>query len=533
MTITGADSNALEALGATMRGAAEQLEVIRAQLRSAILVDVWRGGDAAEYRSRWTSTYDGTMTRAARGLRDTAEILNRNAREQRAASAADSSGNSAGINPGTPRRNSLALPGPLAGVVVTGGQLAWFFRHLGAYERGEIAVPPYLVNQLPGLPWAISEGKNELERMLTADPAGQAAWWAGLSEAQRAALLFAYPGALLALRGLPAGISTAAAKQFALSKRGTLELSSSQETMSGEFKLGVVNISGEAKAEVRLYADKSAEVTLTLTGDLGREFGAGGTSAGVGVQGGVEVTYRFVSAEMAQQFVDELKDRLAPDVLRSIARDGAIDYLRLNDWAKQSTEASLALTGSAEVKIGGMSAHVSGSAGGTYNFDTHERTLFVQLGGGASAGALGGDLSGTVSLQVDAQGTVTGATLSGTLSANGSMSSGDLVKSLSGAELQGDVSASAVQSVSFSAAVNPNDPAVQADLLRLAQNPGDAAAVQSLLGHSDAQITVSGSTSTSATIGGGLASATHSVTSTTMQSSYAKPAGGPWVSLTN
>jgi hypothetical protein len=92
-------------------------------------------------------------------------------------------------------------------------------------------------------------------------------------------------------------------------------------------------------------------------------------------------------------------------------------------------------------------------------------------------------------------------------------------------------SASVGGEVTFRAELDPSDPRVQAQLRSLVENPGNPGALRSLMGLSEAQVSVNTTASTSAdyTLGGtGLET---SGKSTNAVVTYVKPPGGAWVSM--
>lgn len=117
MSISGADAQELETMARRMSLAADQLERIRASVRSGMYGVRWGGADSEQCRAQWERTSGPALARAAAGLREAADGLTRNAREQRQASAAGASASGsalAGLGGGGGSSWSSGLPGSLS-----------------------------------------------------------------------------------------------------------------------------------------------------------------------------------------------------------------------------------------------------------------------------------------------------------------------------------------------------------------------------------------------------------------------------------
>lgn len=130
----GADSDALDALAAQMAEAAEGLDRIGVAVRSRLYNAPWQGGDADCFRQDWDGPHRVRLTSAALRLRGAAELLHRNAADQRLASGSDG-GALAGIVAGgilggiAGGAHGGAGGGAVGGAAPTGGgALAWWER---------------------------------------------------------------------------------------------------------------------------------------------------------------------------------------------------------------------------------------------------------------------------------------------------------------------------------------------------------------------------------------------------------------------
>lgn len=88
MGVWGADVEALDVLAARFADAADHLEAGRTATTNAVQVAAWRGADAESFRGQW-GQHARAMDAAARALRQAADDLRRDAREQRQASAVE------------------------------------------------------------------------------------------------------------------------------------------------------------------------------------------------------------------------------------------------------------------------------------------------------------------------------------------------------------------------------------------------------------------------------------------------------------
>ena len=92
----GADVQNLEALAVRMTAGADQLERIRATVRSGLHGVRWGGSDAEHTRQQWEAFSGPALANAARGLRETAQRLRENAKQQSQASSANDAPSAAG-----------------------------------------------------------------------------------------------------------------------------------------------------------------------------------------------------------------------------------------------------------------------------------------------------------------------------------------------------------------------------------------------------------------------------------------------------
>src|SRR5215204_1327658 len=124
--ITGADAEELEHLAQRMRVAADRLDCIRGEVSQVFHRSHWDGHDAEAFRGQWHYRLSGLLHTAVLANRQAAQVLVRNAHQQRAAQALDNWTPVTGARPCPARPFPIDLAGlaALAGVLFqTGGQL--------------------------------------------------------------------------------------------------------------------------------------------------------------------------------------------------------------------------------------------------------------------------------------------------------------------------------------------------------------------------------------------------------------------------
>ena len=103
MTTLGADPEQLDDLSRCFNSLAERLDTVSSQLGVAIGRTAWHGHDADQFRGDWSRHFAPTLGRVAWAMRAEADVLRRNADEQRHASG--SAGSVGSVSP------SLTPPG--------------------------------------------------------------------------------------------------------------------------------------------------------------------------------------------------------------------------------------------------------------------------------------------------------------------------------------------------------------------------------------------------------------------------------------
>ncbi len=160
--------------------------------------------------------------------------------------------------------------------------------------------------------WAEGSGVAMLRRLRDdPDPALAAAWWRGLDEDQRSALVELHPGLVSGILGLPPAVIARATRRFLDDRRGDLvaEVREIEGSAGASIPLRVVEVDlgVDLSATVTRYADGRVEVTV----HFGTEMGAGGRARRVvdakGVAGThVRETYEFADPRTAERFLDGL-----------------------------------------------------------------------------------------------------------------------------------------------------------------------------------------------------------------------------------
>ncbi len=87
MKMIGADTQALRDLGAQFRSGSEQLLEIRASVGGRLGNTRWVGSDAEQFRGRWSSELQNTVTQVSQALVEAADRLDANAQAQDQTSA--------------------------------------------------------------------------------------------------------------------------------------------------------------------------------------------------------------------------------------------------------------------------------------------------------------------------------------------------------------------------------------------------------------------------------------------------------------
>lgn len=475
----------------------------------------WEGERAGAFRADWGRRHRRELVGVAGGLVQAEAALRRNAREQRAASEARSS------------------------------VISLFARHFADVARRAM--------EIEARRRLADAHLDDLRRMQSATPAEQAAWWASLSPAARAALLEFEAGRLTGLAGLPADVLEQARQNYIEQRKDDIVVSSSEEKVSGSVDIAWVELSAEASAEIEEFADGHAEVSLTLRGEVGAQVGEGGEGAKAegSVSAGGEVTmhYRFASREEAEAFLAGLKKELVPDgkeLARAaviggaawLAADAAVDvkkYLEGRSGNYQSTTFRGDINGKVDIKAGPVDIEVNGSAYASYNTESGVN-LGLELKGNVAAdiGVTSAGASASVGLDVsvDKDGTLDSLTIRGSVEGQGSIDFDRFFGDTGGA--MGD-ELTAGGRMTFEAKVDLSDPYIQEQaghLIQAAAN-GDPAASQAILAlvrEADVTVTLDATASTKQSIDIGVAEASHERSTSTNVVTYMKPPGGGWMS---
>jgi hypothetical protein len=405
--------------------------------------------------------------------------------------------------------------------------------------------------------WADDVGRQQIRDMNRESPAEQLAWWKGLSEEQQQALLPNDPGALFALDGLPASVRAEAREAYLESVRGDIKLSTSEDKLEGELNIAWVHLGVEGSAAIVQLADGTYRVDLELDGEIGANLGSKGAKGQVALGGGVAQSYTFDSQADAEAFVDGLYEKLTPDADWSVFAgpgavmadtvDDVIDYLGDHSGDRTKFEGEIRIEGGVELELGAFDVKVDGEAGARYDFDSSETTVFV---GGSASGELalpsvapvdGAGDTGSVSVSADVEaalkfdehGQISELSLSGSLGGQGSVGI---------EQFFGGTNADSAMPESFSAAINGGaevtfdakldlqDPIVQQQAAALLNGMGSGGIsidqLQALLGESELQVQVNGTSTASDKWDIGIASLEISESNSQNLFTWVKPPGG-------
>ncbi len=359
MSMVGADAEALEALAAHLDGQADALDRSYVQLSRQLGSSPWKGPSADRFRREWTQVHLGQKNLVRNHLREAAEALRHNARQQRDTSRAS---------------------GGAAGGSSTGAGYVDRLTDVNRLRRDLLAV--------------------------RGDPAAEAAWWASLSPVEQMTLLAQAPTALLALTGLPADVRAKAQAQAIEDLKDTIGIATDEvsvevrATIPLPFKADIV-LGGGVSAERTEYADGHVEVTLTAEQLLGVGLSAEVVSGMLGVQGKGSVTWSFEDRASADRFQRELTDAFVPkiewDDAARLAAGSAVGgaaggYVAavapdvaevLNRYRSEVAheKVGVAIVGELNAKGGGASVDLSAAVGAERDLKTGETTVSFEADG--------------------------------------------------------------------------------------------------------------------------------------------------------
>jgi hypothetical protein len=284
----------------------------------------------------------------------------------------------------------------------------------------------------------------------------------------------------------------------------------------------------------------------------------------VSLGGGVAQSYTFDTQAEAEAFVNGLYEKLTPDADWSVFAgpgavmadtvDDVVDYLGDHSDERTKFEGEIRIEGGVDLQLGAFDVSLEGKAGARYDFDSHETTLFI--GGNAS-----GELALPSVAAVDGAGDTGSVTVSTDIEAavkfdeHGDISELSLSGSLSGEasvgieQFFGGTNADSAMPESFSAAINGGaevkfdakldlqDPIVQQQAAQLLNQLGSGdislEQLQDLLGESQLQLQVNGTTTGSDKWDIGIASLEISETSTQNLFTWVKPPGGDFTHVSH
>lgn len=529
MAQLGADDVEVDRLATTFDTTAARLSSSEESITSSVQSVTWLGPDADSFRSKWKSGMKSQLSTVSERLKGVAKELRAQAQAQRGASDG-------------------------ADIPVT---QSWLEQRLDDIkdwyqERVEEA---RRIKELDD--WADDTGRMQIRDVSDQSPAEQLAWWKGLSAEQQQALLRNDPGALSGLEGIPADVRAAAREAYLDSVRGDIQLSSSEDKIAGELNIAWVHLGVEGSAAIVELADGTYRVDLKLDGEIGANIGGPAAKGQVSLGGGVAQSYTFDSQAEAEAFVNGLYEKLTPDVDWSVFAgpggvmadtvDDVVDYLGDHSDDRTKFEGEIRIEGGVDLELGAFDVKLEGKAGARYDFDSHETTLFV---GGNASGELalpsvaavdGAGDTGSVKVSTDIEAAVK-------FDENGQISELSLSGSLSGEasvgieQFFGGTNADSAMPESFSAAINGGaevkfdakldlqDPIVQQQAAELLNQLGSGdislEQLQGLLGESQLQLQVNGTSTAGDKWDIGIASLEISETNTENLFTWVKPPGG-------
>jgi hypothetical protein len=531
MAQLGADVVQVDKLAATFDRTATGLtrteETISALVRSV----AWNGPDADVFRGKWNGGMRLQMTTVSDRLKVVASDLRKQATAQRTASE----GGDVYVSPEPPMTEAEEI------------------------RQLKLAYQQAMLRRARADAWAEETGRMQIREEAARSDRAQLEWWNHLTGDQQAALLRNDPGALFGLDGLPAQLRADARTAYIDSVRDDIEISSQEDKIAGELDIAWVHLGAEGTAKIVQLADGTYRVDLALKGEIGAKVGEGAKGE-VGVGAGVSQSYVFDSQHDAEAFVDGLYDKLTPDVGWNVFEgpgavmadtvEGVVHYLDDHSDQRTSFEGELELQGKLDLELGAWDVNITGEAGGKYDFDTHETTVFVKgavegelelpsTGDGTTASyKLNADLE--VSLEFDEHHNVSELELKGTVggSANVGLEAfldGTTPKSAEPHSIA--LTAEGGAQVTFDAKLDLQDPIVQQRAAALLNAMGTTGGVslpelQDLLRESSLQVQVDAQSVDSDKWDIGIASLEVSHTDTQNLVTWVKPPGGDFTWVT-
>ncbi len=161
----GADADALDRAARELSAAADELDQSAHSLASSLGVLQWLGSVAVRFTDVWSSRHNPGLVRTAGFLRVHAEVLHRQAAEQRATSGADGGAGGFRVGPLTPA---------MAGVPsnATPAEVEAWWRGLSAeQQQALIAGSPQLIGNLNGVPFQdrYTANRDYMQQLLDAE----------------------------------------------------------------------------------------------------------------------------------------------------------------------------------------------------------------------------------------------------------------------------------------------------------------------------------------------------------------------------
>lgn len=396
----GCEPESMRQAASACQGFAHEIRATRLDVSSKANALEWHGPDADAFRARVGDDLNEELTYIGALLDDAAETLRTNADEQDEVSSSLDAAGGAGSGQrrraqDERRRNSAR----------------------DAHERSEFQQ------------WWRQSGHDEADRMASASPSDQAAWWASLPPDRQRLMLAMFPGFLIGMAGLSPEVRQAAVTQVReLQKANLVERSETSQAgidINVPLKYFDVHLGGEGEAKVSQLGNGDYLVDLTLSGKLGAAVGSSSPgselSAGGDRGGSVSLQYRFHSRAEADAFVNGFADGVkphglewagaaVPGVLAADAVKDGVAFLGKHSTALVSTTVEGTLSSSAEMKVGGGAAAAKISAesgvGMRYNVEEHTTTLIAerQLTTSGHVGGVAGESSLHTSVELTTQG---------------------------------------------------------------------------------------------------------------------------------
>lgn len=353
MTFYGADVSQLRELAKAVDKAATLISSRASSLQGQIQSAPWKGSDGERFRKDWTGTHRPTLERVASSLRHNSKLLLQHANEQENASNSSGGG---------------------------GGSFLDQLSGLGGRARTWLEEQTQKAAEAQAHHKALEQSLNEA---LKGSPEEQAAWWAGLSEADRQYLIEgegAHGPLAAELMKMDGGIPESAQEQAAHHLQRLALADTPVYTESGKASIDGRIAWLHAGAEVGTVVNENADgsATLKVYGNLGVGVNDHTGTAGVTLNGEGSREYKFGSVQEAIAARNQMYRELPPDSIgkvKDVAANAPV-YLAATIQDAANDNGATSWTDKAKGTLSFEAKGDAGAASGSAKLDlAYERNL--------------------------------------------------------------------------------------------------------------------------------------------------------------